>query len=92
MNAMEARGRVMMRMENMILIEQARARVMTRMEITIPLKQANAREMTRMEINHPMIMIARLRTARKSNESQNQDEDTLMTIDLKDFYLNTPMG
>ena len=58
----------------------------------IPLEQANAREMTRMEINHPIIMIARLRTARKSDESQNQDEDTRMVIYSKDFYLNTPMG
>ena len=65
---------------------------MTRMEITIPLKQANAREMTRMGINHLMIMIAGLRTAQKSDDSQNQDEDTIMTIDLKDFYINTPMG
>ena len=41
---------------------------------------------------HPMAMIARLRTAQRSDESQNEDKDTFMTIDLKDFYLNTSMG
>ena len=40
---------------------------------------------------HPMAIMARLRTAQKSDESQNQGKDTLMTVDLKDFYVNTPM-
>ena len=56
---------------------------MMRTEITIPLEQANAREMMRIEINHPMITIARLRTARKSDESQNEDEDSNKNKDKK---------
>ena len=72
---MEARE--MTRMENTILFEQASARVMTRMEIAIPPKQASAREMTRTENTHNrlMAMVARLRTARKRDESLNEDTD-----------------
>ena len=50
----------------------------------IPLKQANAREMRRTDINHLMIMISRLRTARKSDESQNEDKDTNENKDKKE--------
>ena len=57
----------------------------------LKLEEAPERRYTVINYCHPMAIMARLRTAQKSDESQNQGKDTLMTVDLKDFYVNTPM-
>ena len=93
--------------EMTLMLEQAKAReanAREMMKITtqscypmlhssgmLKLEEAPERRYAVINYCHPMAMIARLRTAQRSDESHNEDKDTFMTIDLKDFYLNTQM-
>jgi len=90
------------------LLEQANAREANAREMTkmttqscypmlhssgmLKLEEAPERRYAVINHCHLMAIMARLRTAQKSDESQNQGKDTLMTVDLKDFYVNTPMN